>query len=68
MKNMILTLVIINLFGLNLAKAEIKSYKTDIDGITFSLDKGLMKIKVCKDDIVEVRYTIFNTFPEKILL
>jgi len=39
------------------ANAAVNSYKKDADGVTFSLDKGLMKIKVCSPDIIEVKYT-----------
>ncbi|WP_259067849.1 TIM-barrel domain-containing protein [Mucilaginibacter sp. X4EP1] len=47
------------------AKAAIKSYKKDADGVTFSLDKGLMRIKVCSSDIIEVKYTLFDAFEQK---
>lgn len=46
-------------------QASIKSYKKDADGVTFSLDKGLMKIKVCSSDIVEVKYTQFDAFDSR---
>ncbi len=46
-------------------KASVHSYKKDADGITCHLDKGLMKIKICSPDIVEVKYTLFNTFEHK---
>jgi len=47
------------------AKAAIKSYKKDESGVTFSLDKGLMRIKICSSAIVEVKYTIFDAFEKK---
>jgi alpha-D-xyloside xylohydrolase len=47
------------------AGAAIKSYQLKSDGVIFTLDKGLMKILICKDDIIEVKYTIFNDFPSK---
>ncbi|MGA7720233.1 MAG: TIM-barrel domain-containing protein [Ignavibacteriaceae bacterium] len=46
-------------------EASVTSYSKDRDGITFKLDKGLMKIKICKDDIIEVKYTLLNAFPQK---
>ncbi len=58
----ILMLVFISV---NPVSAKIKSYKKDADGVTFVLDKGAMKIKICRDDIIEVKYTAFNTFNEK---
>jgi alpha-D-xyloside xylohydrolase len=47
------------------ANAAIKAYQVKPDGVTFTLDKGLMKILICKDDIIEVKYTIFNEFSTK---
>jgi alpha-D-xyloside xylohydrolase len=46
-------------------KASVISYKKNANGLIFKLDKGLMYIAVCKDDIIEVKYTIFNTFETK---
>ena len=45
--------------------AQIKSYKKVNDGVLFSLNKGLLKIKICKEDIVEVKYTILDSFSQK---
>lgn len=45
------------------AGASIVSFKKETDGVVFNLDKGLMKIKVCSDNIVEVKYTVMQTFP-----
>ncbi len=45
------------------AEAHVLSYKKETDGVSFYLDKGLMKIKVCRADIIEVKYTIFKQFP-----
>ncbi|WP_419789149.1 TIM-barrel domain-containing protein [Mucilaginibacter sp. X5P1] len=47
------------------ANASVKSYKKEADGLLFTLDKGLMKVTICKDDIIEVKYTIFNDFVSK---
>ncbi len=47
------------------AKASVKSFNKDHNGITLTLDKGLMKVKICKDNVVEVKYTILPSFPEK---
>lgn len=47
------------------ASATVKSYKKSTDGVTFSLDKGLMKVLVRRADIIEVKYTIFNVFETK---
>jgi alpha-D-xyloside xylohydrolase len=61
----IIMLVFVSFIGINSAKAAIKSYKKDADGITFILDKGVMKIKICADDIIEVKYTIFNALQQR---
>jgi len=44
-------------------RASIVSFKKDVNGVTFTLDKGLMRIKVCRDNTVEVKYTILPVFP-----
>src|SRR5476651_1402226 len=44
------------------ASATVKSFKKGADGVTFSLDKGLMKVFVRRADIIEVKYTIFDAF------
>jgi alpha-D-xyloside xylohydrolase len=45
--------------------ASVISYKKDNDGVSFILDKGLMKIKICGDDLVRVKYTSLNEFSDK---
>jgi len=49
----------------NTTKASVISYTKSANGVTFKLDKGLMNVKICKADIVEVKYTIFDAFPAK---
>jgi alpha-D-xyloside xylohydrolase len=46
-------------------QASVVSYKKDGDGITCTLDKGLMKVKICLDNIVEVKYTSLPLFLDK---
>jgi len=46
-------------------KAAVRSYTKTADGVTFLLDKGQMKIIICKDDIIEVKYTMLNGFSQK---
>ncbi|WP_183573549.1 glycoside hydrolase family 31 protein [Mucilaginibacter sp. X5P1] len=58
-------IALISIFSVSTANAAIKSYTKDADGVTFSLDKGKMKVKVCTDDIIEVKYTMFNDFSQK---
>ena len=42
------------------AAASIASYAKIPDGVTFTFDKVSMKVKICKEDIVEVQYTILQ--------
>ncbi len=45
------------------AMALVKSYQRSADGVTFQLQDGLMKINICRADIVEVKYTVLDAFP-----
>ncbi|MGZ3944393.1 MAG: hypothetical protein ACXVJB_05585, partial [Mucilaginibacter sp.] len=47
------------------ANATIISYKKQPGSVVFKLDKGLMKIVICKADIIEVKYTISDKFGDK---
>ncbi len=46
-------------------RATVVSFTKNNDGITCTLDKGLMKIKICFDNMVEVKYTTLPLFIEK---
>ncbi|MBB6131136.1 glycoside hydrolase family 31 protein [Mucilaginibacter lappiensis] len=65
-QKLILFLILLTGFWLKAenVSANIISYKKEADGVSFSLDKGLMKIKVCRDDIIEVKYTILKSFSQ----
>jgi len=58
----VLLLLIINTSA---AKAAVISYEKEANGLLFKLDNGLMKVTVCKDDIIEVKYTVFDNFITK---
>ena len=45
--------------------ASVISYSLDTSGITCTLDKGFLKIIVCKEDIIEVKYTSLSTLSSK---
>ncbi len=47
----------------NQAQSLIRSYQKENDGVRFSLDNGLMKVRVCMDDIIEVKYTVLIELP-----
>lgn len=60
-----LLLLAVSLFAGFRAQATVKTYKIESDGVLFTLDKGLMKVKVCTPDIIEVKYTMLKQFPVK---
>ena len=64
-KALLVSALLFNCAFINNAAAAIKTYQVKPDGVVFTLDKGLMKILVCKDDIIEVKYTIFDKFLDK---
>ena len=47
------------------AKASVVSSTKDPDGMTFTLDRGKMKVKICKEDVVEVQYTTLRDIPSR---
>ncbi|HLN73722.1 MAG: TIM-barrel domain-containing protein [Methylococcaceae bacterium] len=66
MKHFKLTMIALALLMLTTSvQAKVMSFKKDSDGISFTLDKGLMKVKVCFDNMVEVKYTVLPTFMDK---
>lgn len=52
-------------FTLNSAKASVVTYSKTADGITFKLDKGVMKINILSADIIGVKYTLMESVPPK---
>jgi alpha-D-xyloside xylohydrolase len=63
MKFKLAVLVLGFLFSSFNSIASVRSYKKETDGVTFVLDKGAMKIKVCSADIIQVRYSVLNALP-----
>ena len=47
----------------NHAQSVIRSYQKEKDGVSFSLEKGVMNIRICMDDIVQIKYSVLNSFP-----
>jgi alpha-D-xyloside xylohydrolase len=45
--------------------ASVVSHKTAANVVIFTLDKGGMSLKMCKDDLVEVKYTNSDNWPSK---
>jgi alpha-D-xyloside xylohydrolase len=46
----------------NTAFAAVVSYTTQSDGVLFTMSSGLIKLKVCEDDIIRVMYTPTSSF------
>lgn len=49
----------------SVAQAAVISYTQTADKVAFKLDKGLMSVRVCRADIVQVQYTVLSAFPAK---
>src|SRR6185437_14655913 len=47
------------------AMATVKSWQKETDGVSFVLDVGEMKIRVCRPDIIEVQYSILPRLPQR---
>jgi alpha-D-xyloside xylohydrolase len=60
-------IVAIPLFLNNAWGLSISSYKEDADGITCTCNTGVMKVKICKEDIVRVAYSPGSTIPDRTL-
>lgn len=63
MKRILLSICVLLSFASS--KASIISYSANADGVNFRLDKGFMFIRICRADIIEVKYTILEAIPEK---
>jgi len=50
---------------INKSAAAVITYSKSPEGVTFKLDKGVMKINVLKADIIEVKYTLLESLPSK---
>ena len=58
-------MLITSAFTLNSIKASVITYSKTADGITFKLDKGVMKINILSADIIGVKYTLMESVPLK---
>ena len=56
-----LTLVL----SINICAAQVRSFKKTDFGVSFKLDKGLMNLYLLNNDLLEVKYTLFDKMPEK---
>jgi alpha-D-xyloside xylohydrolase len=60
-----LLFVLLCVINARYAHAAIRNFKKEQDGVVFTLDKGILKVKVCSADIIEIKYTLFNAFSNK---
>ena len=60
-KSLIISLFLVLHCGM--AHSTVRNFKKEADGVVFVLDKGLMKIKLCREDMVQVKYTLLTAFP-----
>ncbi len=60
-----ISLILILFVAFLSVKATVVSIKKESDGVTFNLDKGMMKVKICLDNMVEVKYTTLPLFLDK---
>src|ERR1700742_2549418 len=47
------------------ARASVKNWQKDPDGVSFALDIGGVKGRVCTDEIIEVKYTMLPKLQTK---
>jgi alpha-D-xyloside xylohydrolase len=61
------SLALLFIFSLTVTatSATVISCTKNVDGVSFKLDRGVMNIKICKADIIEVKYTLFAALPLK---
>jgi len=58
-------LILIAIFFVPLVQARIISYSIKNKDVLFVLDKGFMDIKVCMEDIIEIKYTLLDSFSNR---
>jgi len=58
-------ILLTSILAINKSAGAVISYSKSPDGVTFKLDKGVMKINVFKADIIEVKYTLLESLPTK---
>ncbi len=62
-KSICLLLTLILIGHISIAQSQIRSFNKERDGVSFKLDRGLLKIRLCAADIVHVKFTILDAFP-----
>jgi alpha-D-xyloside xylohydrolase len=65
LKTKLIGSIVVLLITVVAAHASVVSFTKNVDGITCTLDKGLMKVKICMDNMVEVKYTSLPLFIDK---
>ena len=60
-----IALFLLCLSGAGTSQATVVSYSQSGDKVTFKLDKGLMSVRICRADIVQVQYTVLRGYPTR---
>jgi len=58
-------ILLTSVLAINNSDASVITFSKSPEGVTFKLDKGVMKINVFKADIIEVKYTLLESLPSK---
>ncbi len=58
-------LFLIGLLLVNFSQATVISYARSGNGVRFKLDKGVMFLRICRADIIEVKYSMLDTLAQK---
>ena len=53
------------IFAINLSFAQVKSYKKTDFGVSFKLERGMMNLNIFNNDLIEVKYSVFEKMPDK---
>ena len=58
-------ILLTSVLAINNSVASVITFSKSPEGVTFKLDKGMLKINVFKADIIEVKYTLLESLPSK---
>jgi len=58
-------ILLTTIFAINNAVASVINYSKSPEGVTFKLDKGVLKVNILKADIIEVKYALLESLPSK---
>ncbi|HEX3029720.1 MAG TPA: DUF4968 domain-containing protein, partial [Clostridia bacterium] len=65
---LVLSIVFLGVGSLKVSHVQalsVGNYITDVNGVTFTMNNGCMRLQVCKEDIIRVQYTTASSIPAK---